>query len=215
MKKIYILIGMIVLIMMTVGCKKEPITDNVNKPSIEGKVIEIREDNEILIEVTDGGGIYKEGDRVLIGYIDYHWTGIYVGANHTCAPKLNDLVATGYWKEEVEEKDGYDYIPGRSVWKYFIELKGKVLEVRDNNEILIEVTEKGKQYKTGQVILVSYRIYFHNTDSKETGNKIQKDVPKNNDNIVFYYYQENVGEKDGYTYMSNLDVRKCLDGSEE
>ena len=56
MKKKYILIGMIVLIMMTVGCKKEQIINNVNKPSIEGKVIEIREDNEILIEVTDGGG---------------------------------------------------------------------------------------------------------------------------------------------------------------
>lgn len=216
MKKIYFLIGVIVFIMMTGGCQKEE-TSGTHRPSVEGKVIEIREDNEILIEITAERDEYKKGDNVLLGYSNYYWTDPYdpEGYQHKDVPKINDLVITGYWKEEVEKKDGYDYIPGRSILKYFIELQGKVIEVRDNNEILIEVTKRGEQYKSGQVVLVSYRKYFYRIDSKETENKIQEAIPKYNDNIILYYYQENVGEKDRYTYISNLDVKKYLDNSED
>ena len=216
MKKIY-LIGVIILVLMAGGCKKEQTTDRAYKSSIEGKVIEIREDNEILIEITAERGGYKKGDNVLLGYSNYYWTDPYssVGYSHEEVPKLNDLVATSYWEHEVEKKDGYDYIPERSILKLDMELQGRIIEVRDNNEILIEVTKRGEQYKSGQVILVNYGKYFYRIDSKETENKIQEAMPKYNDNIILYYYQENVGEKDGYTYISNLYVEKYLDGSEE
>lgn len=216
MKKIY-LIGIIILVLMAGGCKKEQTTGRAYKPSIEGKVIEIREDNEILIEITAERERYKKGDNVLLGYSKYYWTDAYttVGYSHEDVPKLNDLVVTSYWEHEVEKKDGYDYIPERSILKLDMELQGRVIEVRDNNEILIEVTKRGEQYKSGTIILVGYRKYFYQIDSKETGNRRRNAVPKYNDKIVFYYYQENIGEKDGYTYMSNLNVEKYLDDSEE
>lgn len=217
MKKIYFLIGVIILVLMTGGCKKEPTIGRAHKSDIEGKVIEIREDNEILIEITAEGDEYKKGDNVLLGYSKYYWTDPYttVGYSHEDVPKLNDLVATSYWEHEVEKKDGYDYIPERSILKLDMELQGRVIEVRNNNEILIEVTKRGEQYKSGTIILVNYRKYFYQIDSKEAENRRRNAIPKYNDKIVFYYYQENIGEKDGYTYMSNLNVEKYLDGSEE
>lgn len=215
MKKNF-LIGVMVLLLLAGGCKKEEATSGTHKPSLEGKVIDIRENNEILIEITAEGEGYKKGDNVLIGYLEYYWIDPYDpnGYSHEDLPKLNDMVAIGYWEHEIEKKDGYDYIPQRRILKLDMKLQGRVIEVMDNNEIMIEVTKRGEQYKSGDVILVSYQKYFYRIDSKETENRMGNAIPKYNDKIAFYYYQENIGEKDGYTYMSNLNIEKYLDGSE-
>ncbi len=215
MKKIYFLIGVIVLIMMTGGCQKEE-TSGTHKPSIEGKVIEIRENNEILIEITVECENFEKGDKVLLGYTKYYWPDWYDpdGYEHKVAPRLNDIVSTGYWEKEIEEKDGYDYIPGRSILKPQIELKGKVIEIRDDNEILIEVTKSREQYNRGDKILVSYLRYFYLTDSRETDDRRRDIAPEYNDEIMFGYFNENIGEKDGYTYISKRIIEK-LPGSEE
>ena len=202
------------MVMVTEGCKKEEPSIGTYRPSIEGKVIDIREDNEILIEVTEESEGYKKGDNVLLEYSKYYWADPYYGYSYEDEPKINDLVVTGYWEHEVEKKDGYDYIPKRSILKFDMELLCRIIEVRDNNEILVEVTKRGEQYKSGDIILVSYLNYFYRAESEEGEYKMQNTTPKYNDKIVFYYYQENIGEKDGYTYMSNLNIKKNSDSDE-
>ena len=217
MKKIYLLIGVIAIMILAEGCKKEEYSAGTHQPSIEGKVIDIREDNEILIEITTERGGYKKGDIVLLGYWKYYWTDPYGTGEYSYEgePKINDLVVTGYWEDEVEKKDGYDYMPGRSIFKFDMELLGRVIEVRDNNEILVEVTKRGEQYKSGDIILIEYMKYFYQEESEEGEKIMQNTIPKYDDKIVFYYYQENIGEKDGYTYMSNLKIKKYSDSDED
>lgn len=218
MKKIY-LIGVIILIIMAGGCEEEKSTTDTHRPSVEGKVIEIREDNEILIEVTIEGENFKKGDKVLLGYRQYYWPDWYDpdGYEHKVAPRLNDIVTTGYWEHEIEEKDGYDYIPGRSILKPQIELQGRVIEVRDNNELLIEVTKRNEQYNREDKIVVSYLRYFYLADSRgtEKDDRRRDIVPKYNDKIKLGYFLENIEEKEGYTYMSNRIIEKYLDDSED
>ena len=217
MKKIY-LIGVIIFMLITGGCKKEEVTSRTHMPSIEGKVIEIREKNEILIEITVEVENFKKGDKVLLGYSKYYWPDWYAidGYEHKVTPRLNDTVATSYWEEEIEEKDGYDYIPGRSILKPQIELQGRVIEVREDNELLIEVIKRNEQYNRGDKVLVGYQRYFYMADSRETEtDDYRRDIePRYNDKIKLGYFLENIDEKNGYTYMSNRNIEKYLDDSE-
>lgn len=215
MKKIYVMIGAILLIMSIEGCKKDTDTIGTHKPSISGKVIEVREDNEILVEITTDLDEYKKGDIILVGYSEYYWTDPEDpdAKKHAGVPKLNDEIGMGYWPHEVKEKDGYDYIPSSSVVKFQRELKGKVIQVREGNEILIEVKEGQDEYKRGDIILIGYSEYYwiNPDDIKVTKHE---DTPEYNDMISFGYWQENVGEKDGYIYISNIRVQNYLDSYE-
>lgn len=198
------------------GCKSEneETTDIAHKEHLDGKVIEVRDDNEILLEITEEQSGYKKGDTVLIGYTEYTWsnpedTG---GKKYNATPKINDLVVVGYWKYEVEKKEGYDYIPNQNVEKFQRNLFGKVLEVRDDNEIVIEVTKKQEEYSIGDKILVSYKEYYW-IDTDDINVTKSEKVPVYNDSVEFGYWQENVSEKDGYVYMSDIYVREIFGNS--
>ena len=208
MKKAY-LMGVLVLILFITGCKKQELNDtNVHKEYISGRIIEIRENNEILIEATEVNSGYEKGESILIGYSEYCCSkpeGLDVSENVNI-PKLNDMVSLSCWKEEISEKDGYVYIPNQQVEKIQRKLYGRVVEVRDNKEVVIEVTKKQDQYDRGERILVEYSGYYR-IDSEEANTDRHNDTPEYNDKIGFGYFQENVGEKDGYTYISTLNIQ--------
>ena len=71
---------------------------------------------------------------------------------------------------------------------------------------MIEVTKKQDQYDRGERILVGYLGYYR-IDSEESNTDRQNDTPEYNDKIGFGYFQENVGEKDGYIYISTLNIQ--------
>ena len=95
-----------------------------------------------------------------------------------------------------------------------MEIQGRVIEVRTDNEIVVEITKKQDQYNEGDVILVSYLGYYYWVASEEVNSRRHDDTPEYNDKIEFSYFQENVGEKDGYTYISTLNVQNYPDDYE-
>ncbi len=209
MKKIYMFI-MFIIILMSAGCKNNELKDTcVHKESIRGKIIEIRENNEILIEITQKNNDYNEGDIVLAGYSKYYQTNpaVLSAKGSEAVPELNDMVSVSYWKHDVSEKDGYDYIPNQQVAKIQRKLYGKVIEVRPDDEILIEVTKNQDQYKKGEVILIGYSLYYSVENNEIYGDK-KEETPKYNDRVILSYWNEAVKKKDTYTYISNIQVQK-------
>ena len=213
MSKVH-LIGLFVLISVLSGCKQQELKDtNIHKEFISGKIMEIRENNEILIETTEANSGYKKGEFILVEYSEFRCSrpdGIDLDENADI-PKLNDMVSLSCWKEEISEKDGYIFIPNQQVEKIQRKLYGRVVEVKDNKEVVIEVTKKQDQYDIGERILVGYLGYYciasEEANADESGSS-----PKYNDKIGFGYFQENVGEKDGYTYISTLNMQNYPDG---
>lgn len=208
MKKAYLMVVLVLTLILT-GCEKQELKDtNVHKEYISGKIIEIRENNEILIEATESNSGYEKGESILIGYSEYCCSkpeGLDVSENVNI-PKLNDMVSISCWKEEISEKDGYIYIQNQQVEKIQRKLYGRVIEVRDNKEVVIEVTKKQDQYDRGERILVGYLGYYR-IYSEEANTDRHNDTPEYNDKIGFGYFQENVREKDGYTYISTLNIQ--------
>jgi hypothetical protein len=122
MKRILINI-IIILFLLLAGCgnNKDDISNkDQNFKCIQGKIIEVREKNEILIEITKERGGYEKEDKVLIGYTEYYWIDPKNATEEKqiVAPKVNDEVGIRYQEKDVKEKDGYDYIPYKSVEKY-------------------------------------------------------------------------------------------------
>lgn len=214
MRKIY-LIGVIILMILTTGCTKDSVSSGAHKECIAGKIIEVRDNNEILIEITEERGGYKKEDIVLIGYYEYIWRDPEdPDANtHYDTPRLNDYVSVGYWSYEVEEKDGYDYIPKQQVEKFQRIISGKVIEIRDDKEILLKVAKNYEEYKEGDIILLQYSSYYWINPDDINATK-HDDTPEYNDNIEFGYWQENVGEKDGYVFLSDIYVQNYPDSYE-
>lgn len=213
MKKVYLMAAFILMVFLA-GCKNEELKDDcVHREYISGRIIEIRENNEILIEATEANSEYEKGESFLIEYSRYYCSrpeGLDLSKDVN-TPKLNDMVSLSCWKEEITEKDGHIYIPNQQVEKIQRKLYGRVIEVRDNKEVMIEVTKKQDQYERGDRILVGYLGYYP-IDSQEPGTGGHADTPEYNDKIVFGYFQENIGEKDGYTYISTLNIQNYPNG---
>ena len=202
------MIGVIILIFVIGGCKKEEQVLNAHKDEVFGTIIEVRDNNEILIKVTSSN-VFEDNEVVLIKYTEYYWINPQdtTAYQHEDEPKLNDSVGAGFWKDDVLEKDGYAYLSDRQVTKFQRDIEGRVIHVRGDNEILIEVTKKSEEYEKGDNILVRYKSYYWiNTDDIQLTE--QEDTPEYNDRVKFGYWQENVGEKEGEVYMTDIYVRK-------
>ena len=114
-----LLLTSILLVVMT-GCNNQDQIADRHMNIIEGKVVEIRDGNVLLLETTKERHGYKKGDKVLVHYgttykVDPH--NLEAGAT-LYSPIINDIIGVQYWPEEVTQKDGYDLIEGSEVTKY-------------------------------------------------------------------------------------------------
>ncbi len=124
MKKLLAFLS-VVFLLVCVGCNsdKKDSSDtghSAHMNVITGKIIEIKDNNTILLQITKERGGYKVDDKILIKYEKiYEINGNDPDGKQTeITPVLNDEVSTQFWPDEVNKKDGYDYIQVRSVNKH-------------------------------------------------------------------------------------------------
>ncbi len=114
-----LLLTSILLVVMT-GCNKQDQIADSHMNLMDGKILEIRDGNILLLETTKASLDYKQGEKVLVHYgttykVDPH--NLEAGAT-LYSPIINDIISVQYWPEEVTQKDGYDLIEGSEVTKY-------------------------------------------------------------------------------------------------
>ena len=123
MKKLLALLS-VVLLLVCVGCNSDKNDSSSTKSSahrnlITGKIIEIKDSDTILLQITEERGGYKVDDKALIHYRkfvleDYKDPD---GNLTESTPSLKDEVGTQFWPKDVTKKDGCDYIEVNSVSK--------------------------------------------------------------------------------------------------
>ena len=123
MKKLLALLS-VVLLLVCVGCNSDKNDSSSTKSSahrnlITGKIIEIKDSDTILLQITEERGEYKKDDKVLIHYREFITEdGRAPDRNQTVSkPSLQDEVDISFWPADVKQKDEYDYIEVLTVCK--------------------------------------------------------------------------------------------------
>ena len=121
MKKLLLSFLLVVSILSFAGCGSN--SNGTTCPHmnfIEGKILEIKDSNTILLEITKEREGYKIEDKVLINYEEFVLVDLKDpdGNQTIITPTINDVVATQFWPDDVKQKDGYDFISVRQVEKY-------------------------------------------------------------------------------------------------
>lgn len=119
MKKILIVLMVAISLFAITGCnsdKSKP-DKNAHPNVITGRIIEIKDSNTILIQITKERGGFKVDDKVLIKYRSFEIVKS-DGQNIAGSPALNDEVSTHYWPEDLNKKDEYNYIEIDLVQKF-------------------------------------------------------------------------------------------------
>ncbi len=121
-KKSTVLIFIIFLSMLA-GCGSDDKKEESNQPKvIEGKILEIMNENEILLEISKERGGYKKGDIVTVYYRDFYLEE-YIGdevIRTLSAPKLGDEVSLAFLPQDVNQTNENDYINAKEINKYII-----------------------------------------------------------------------------------------------
>lgn len=124
MKKLLTIFTAVISLLHLVGCgfdKQKKLGDTCpHMNCITGKIIEIKDNNTIMLQITEERGGYKVDDKVIIKYREiYNIYGNDPDANKIpITPSLQDEVGTQFWPKDITKKDGYDYIEVGSVEKY-------------------------------------------------------------------------------------------------
>lgn len=124
MKKLLAFLS-VVFLLACVGCNLDKNDSSSTKSSahmnvITGKIIEIKDNNTILLQITKERGGYKIGDKVLINYKEFGFDNGQVTDNNQniIIPSLQDEVGTQFPpNDDIKQKDGYDYIEVLKVYK--------------------------------------------------------------------------------------------------
>jgi len=124
LKKLLTLLSAVFLL-VCVGCNSDKNNSSSTQGSanmnvITGKIIEIKDNNTILLQITKERGGYRVDDKVLVKYKKIYQTdGNDPDAKQTeISPVLQDEVGTHFLPQDVKKKDGYDYIEVNFVEKH-------------------------------------------------------------------------------------------------
>ncbi len=124
MKKLLAFLS-VVFLLVCVGCNSDKndsssTKDGAHMNVITGKIIEIKDNNTILLQITKERGGYKIGDKVLINYKEFGFDNSQVtdSSKPVITPSLQDEVGTQFPpNDDIKQKDGYDYIEVLKVYK--------------------------------------------------------------------------------------------------
>lgn len=112
------------LLVILVGCgdnnkKEDKFVNDAHAYVITGKVIEIREDNVLLLEITKERGGYKKEDKVLVKYEELHVADHESpDASYTVEePKLDDEIGVQFFTVDDSGKYEYDCIDVTTIYK--------------------------------------------------------------------------------------------------
>lgn len=119
-KRIFLELVLVLVLVLTIfltACtsdkqKNKEMDGGVHMNHITGKVIEIKEDNRVLIEITKERGGYKIDDRVVLVYDKYlvYDTESPDAESEEIIPSIGDEVSAQFWDTDVTHNEDYDYI---------------------------------------------------------------------------------------------------------
>ncbi len=131
-KKVLILLMIVLVIISGIGIGTYIVFSETEKDEDErmpnahpnltiGKVIEIKEDKNVVIRVSEGGlGVnLKEGDKLLVHYEkSIHYTSNEKTGHYDYEVQLNDELWISHFIDEIQKKNGSYYIEVDEVGRY-------------------------------------------------------------------------------------------------
>ena len=163
-----------------------------NNPSgINGKVVEMIDENRILVEVTGRHDGFDEGDKTIVQFNRSLWTN-YDDMGELVPAKVcvGDTVSVQFWGENVSQGDEYEVISVDNIEIYkdkdedYKELSkehpnyisGEVIRINDDNTVTVDVTRERGGYKIGDKILINYSHALHLSYISEEDEKKEKEL---------------------------------------
>ena len=116
MKKYLLILLSLSVLFVFCSCSDKPDGGNDHLEYFTGKVIEIKDDNTILIQITEERGGYKVDDKVYVYYdqaikqdksIEFDNSNGILDSSYK--PIIGDEIFAQSFYKESEKKDGYDY----------------------------------------------------------------------------------------------------------
>ncbi|MBQ3061842.1 MAG: hypothetical protein IJD02_05310 [Lachnospiraceae bacterium] len=184
--------------------KEEP-RFSVHHPSyINGEVVEIINESRVLIKITGDHDGFNVGDKVMVEYKIGLWIdGEDPGEAIPAEIFVGDTIGVQFWGDDVSQEGEYEMITINSITKYTEEgenyrelskehsnyIAGKVVEIKDENSVVVEITKERGGYKVGEKVCIKYKqvLYMRDISEDESENNA---VLKIDDEIsveVWYY----------------------------
>ena len=165
--------------------KEEPRFSVYHPSHIDGKVVDIINEKIVLIEITDDHDGFNVGDKVVVEYKIGLWSNPDdLGEKIPAEIFVEDTIGVQFWGDDVSQGDKYEMISVDSIKKYTEEgenyrelskehsnyIAGKVVEIKDNNSVIVEVTKERGGYKVGEKVCIKYKQVLYMIDISEDGN---------------------------------------------
>lgn len=183
---------------------------SVHHPScIDGKVVEIVSESVILIEITGNPDGFNVDDKVMVEYKIGLWTNPDdLGEKIPAKIFAGDTIGVQFWGDDVGQGDKYEVIKVDSVYKYTEEsenyrelskehsnyIAGKVVEIKDDNSVIVEITKERGGYGVGEKVCIKYKqsIYMKNiSEDKGENNAVLKTGDEISVEAWYYEIEQN------------------------
>ena len=167
---------------------KEESRFSVYRPShIDGKVVEIINEKKVLIEITGDRDGFNEGDKVMVDYKIGLWRNPDdLGEPIPAEIFVGDTIGVQFWGDDVSQEGEYEMITINSITKDTAEgdnyrelskehsnyIAGKVVEIKDENSVVVEITKERGGYEIGEKVYIKYKqsLYLRNISEDESEN---------------------------------------------
>ena len=201
-KKILIIISAFVLVVIIGICLITRIGNDVNEEKedkklgtfpryVEGEIIEIVDDNNIIIQIMQDVYPFEVGDKMKVEYGGALYDSMYFEVEL----KPKDVVSVLFFDGEIKKREE-DYYIHKVSEVYLVsgdeEILGNVLEVYDS-KVLIEV-DSGDEKEDGQKVMVEYKEYYEAVNYEP---QLTSQNPKTGDYVWVLYSTEDVVEVEG------------------
>ena len=164
---------------------------------VEGKIIEIVDDNNVIVQFMEDTYTFKAGDKMKVEYAVAFYDSVAIKIEL----KENDEIRVMFLEgESIKKEDGYYIYKENEVYLVPEDetISGKIHEIYDN-KVLIEV-DSGNEKEDGQKIMVEYENYYEKVNDEA---KLTSQNPNYGDYVWVMYSTEDATE------MAGQKIIKC------
>ena len=158
---------------------------------VEGEVIEVVDDKNVIIQITQNVYPLEVGDKMKVKYRGALYDAMYF----LTKLKLNDVISVMFFDNALKkEEDGYYDVDVSEVYLVSGDeaISGNILEVYDD-KVLIEI-DSGDEKEDGQKVMVEYKEYYEDVNYEP---QLTFQNPKTGDYVWVLYSTEDVVEVEG------------------
>lgn len=157
---------------------------------VEGEVIEVVDDKNVIIQITQNVYPLEVGDKMKVKYRGALYDAMYF----LTKLKLNDVISVMFFDNALKKEDGYYDVDVSEVYLVSGDeaISGNILEVYDD-KVLIEI-DSGDEKEDGQKVMVEYKEYYEDVNYEP---QLTSQNPKTGDYVWVLYSTEDVVEVEG------------------